>query len=69
MDKDSKRSEPNQTNYMALGLSLGLLFGSAVGIVLGIAMDNMAFMAIFTGGGLTLGVALGSGLEQLNRKD
>ena len=69
MKKETNKQAASETSYLALGLSLGLLFGSAVGLVFGIAVDDMTFMTIFTGGGLTLGIAIGAGLEQMSKKD
>jgi len=45
-------------SYTALGLAIGMIFGGIVGFVI----DNMA---IFAGGGLVLGLAIGSDLEKL----
>lgn len=50
-----KNSE-RRISYTALGLAIGLIFGGIVGLVI----DNIV---IFAGGGLVLGLAIGSALE------
>ena len=49
-------------SYTALGLSIGLIFGGIVGL----AIDNMI---IFAGGGLVLGLAIGSALDNRRLED
>ncbi len=47
-------------SYTALGLAIGLVFGGVVGLVIG-------NMVIFAGGGLVLGLAIGSALDNRSR--
>jgi len=49
-------------SYTALGLSIGLILGRIVGLII----DNMV---IFAGGGLVLGLAIGSVLESHRLED
>jgi hypothetical protein len=44
-------------------MSVGLVLGGALGIVYGILTDNMAFMTIAVGGGLVIGLSIGTALE------
>jgi len=59
-------SQENNTqkkiSYTALGLALGLILGGIVGLVI----DNMI---IFAGGGLVLGLAIGSALDNRRLED
>jgi len=45
-----------KVSYKALGLALGLVFGGLIGLLIGNPI-------IFAGGGLVLGLALGSALD------
>ena len=49
-------------SYTALGMSIGLILGGIVGLVI----DNMV---IFAGGGLVLGLAIGSALDNRRLED
>ena len=51
-----------KVSYTALGLSIGLILGGIVGL----AIDNMI---IFAGGGLVLGLAIGSALDTRRLED
>ena len=59
-------SQENNTqkkiSYTALGLSIGLILGGIVGLII----DNMI---IFAGGGLVLGLAIGSALDNRRLED
>ena len=57
-----KNSSHGKVSYTALGLSIGLIFGGLVGLVI----DNMI---IFAGGGLVLGLAIGSALDSRRLED
>lgn len=58
-------SENNNTqrkiSYTALGMAIGLIFGGIIGLII----DNMI---IFAGGGLVLGLAVGSALENRRKR-
>jgi hypothetical protein len=69
MSMSANDREPRQEPYLTLGVSLGLLFGSALGVVLGLALDNMAFMAIGVGTGLTMGLSIGTALQEGHKED
>jgi len=49
-------------SYTALGMSIGLIIGGIVGLII----DNML---IFAGGGLVLGLAIGSALDSRRLED
>ena len=46
-----------EVSYKALGLALGLVFGGVIGWLIGNPI-------IFSGGGLVLGLAIGTALDQ-----
>jgi len=69
VSKDGEGQTSKKTNYLALGLSLGLCFGAALGVVFGAALDNMAFMSIGIGAGMTIGLAIGAGLENHHKEN
>jgi hypothetical protein len=49
-------------SYTALGMAIGLIFGGIVGLII----DNMI---IFAGGGLVLGLAIGTALDSRHKED
>jgi len=51
-----------RSSYTALAMSIGLILGGTVGLVI----DNMV---IFAGGGLVLGLAIGSTLDNRRLED
>jgi len=51
-----------KVSYTALGLGIGLVLGGIVGLVI----DNMI---IFAGGGMVLGLAIGSALDSRRKED
>ena len=51
-----------RTSYTALSLAIGLILGGLVGLV----VDNLI---IFAGGGLVLGLAIGSALDNRRLED
>ena len=57
----NKNSE-KRISYTALGLSIGLIFGGIAGLII----NNMI---IFAGGGLVLGLAIGSALDNRRLED
>jgi hypothetical protein len=57
-NNDSQRN----ISYTALGLAIGLILGGIVGLII----DNMI---IFAGGGLVLGLAIGSALDNRRLED
>jgi len=63
MSRDSRKEGRRETSYLAVGMSVGLVLGGALGIVYGILTDNMAFMTIAVGGGLVIGLSIGTALE------
>ena len=64
MSGDKNGQPGNKTSYTGLGVSLGLLFGAALGVVLWLATDSFVFFPVFVGAGLSIGVALGAARDQ-----
>lgn len=64
--KDSTQGPDDR--YIALGVSLGLLFGAALGIIIWIVADQFIFFPIFVGAGLSIGVAVGAGYAQTKQQ-
>ena len=60
MSQENKTKKKN--SYTALGLAIGPVLGGIVGLVI----DNMI---IFAGGGLVLGLAIGSDLDSRHLED
>lgn len=50
-----------------LGMSVGMLFGAALGVVVWISTGEFVFWVIFLGAGMTLGLAIGSGYAGRSR--
>lgn len=59
MSENHNNRYPIHISYKGLGLAIGLIFGSIVGLMIG-------NMIIFAGGGMVLGLAIGTALD--NRK-
>ncbi len=58
-----KNNQPQfKISYTALGLAIGLILGGIVGLII----DNMI---IFAGGGLVLGLAIGTALESRHKQN
>ena len=56
---DNKQSS-KETAYTGRGLSLGLVFGTSLGIILWLATDNIVFFPVFVGAGISIGLSIGS---------
>jgi hypothetical protein len=57
----ARRREPVATRTRpALGMSAGMLFGAALGVIVWLSTGEFVFWVIFLGGGLVVGLALGS---------
>ena len=56
------KNSGKRISYTALGMAIGLIFGGIVGLII----DNMI---IFAGGGLVLGLAIGSALDNRRLED
>ena len=52
----TKNNSQGEVSYKAIGLALGLVLGGLVGLLIGNPI-------IFAGGGLVVGLALGSALD------
>jgi hypothetical protein len=64
MSEDKNGRPEEETNYTGLGVGLGLLFGTALGLILWQATDSVVFFPVFVGAGLSIGVALGVTRDQ-----
>jgi small-conductance mechanosensitive channel len=60
MSKNDNYPTSMKINYTGFGLAIGLIFGSIIGLVIG-------NMIIFAGGGLALGLAIGSALDNRSK--
>ena len=60
MSKNNKSQR--KVSYKALSLAIGLILGGIVGLII----DNMV---IFAGGGLVLGLAIGTALDNRRKED
>ena len=58
MSKNKQSSE--ETNYTGLGMSLGMLFGAALGLVIWLTTDTFVFFRVFIGAGMSVGLAVGT---------
>jgi uncharacterized membrane protein YgaE (UPF0421/DUF939 family) len=56
------KNSGKRISYTALGMAIGLIFGGIVGLII----DNVV---IFAGGGLVLGLAIGSAFESRRLED
>lgn len=51
--------------YRNLWLAIGMaVFGLPIGIIIGVALDNMAFLGIGLPMGLAVGIAIGTGMDK-----
>lgn len=55
----SARGQRGTGETTALGMSIGMLFGAALGTIVWLSTDQFVFWVIFMGGGMTLGMAIG----------
>jgi hypothetical protein len=60
MSQNGNGQSSMKFSYTALGLSIGLVFGGIIGLII----DNLIF---FAGGGMVLGLAIGTALD--NRRN
>ena len=65
----SQYHSPKETKYMTLGQIYGMIFGSGLGVLLWIMLDNMVFWIIGLGGGMSIGIVIGAALDQRNKQD
>ena len=56
MSKNDTRPNQREISSTSLGMALGLIIGGIIGLII----DNMI---VFAGGGLVLGLAIGSALD------
>jgi hypothetical protein len=62
MSRNQNNQSAIKITYKTLGLALGLVLGGLVGIII----DNMI---IFAGGGMVIGLAIGTALDQRSIKN
>ena len=60
--------EASETNYMGVGIAIGMGFGVPYGIVLNAAVDNFAFLGTGVAVGVGMGVAIGTALNERNKR-
>jgi len=58
MSQESKNSTTRRINYTAVCMALGLVLGGFLGIIL----DNL----VFAGGGMVIGLAIGTAIDKRN---
>lgn len=61
--------DPNEkeTDYTSMGISLGLCFGSALGLLFGMLLDNLTLGLCYGPGiGLCLGIVISSVMKKTN---
>jgi hypothetical protein len=52
----------NRGQATSIGMSLGMLFGAALGTIVWVSTGQFVFWVIFLGGGMTVGLALGNAM-------
>ena len=62
MRTSGERQTLDRQRATTLGMSLGMLFGAALGTVVWVSTDQFVFWVIFMGGGMAVGLAIGSSL-------
>ena len=62
MSNNNSDKTKERISYKALGMGIGLIFGGLVGLLI----DNLI---IFAGGGMVLGLAIGTALDSRLYKD
>jgi len=51
----------------ALGMSVGMLLGGILGVIVWVSTGEFVFWVIFLGGGMTVGLAAGTGMASRSR--
>jgi tetrahydromethanopterin S-methyltransferase subunit G len=51
----------------SLGMSIGMLLGAVLGTIVWISTGEFVFWVVFMGGGLTVGLAMGTGFASRRR--
>ena len=64
MSENKNNQSTEQTNYTSLGMSLGMVFGAALGIVIWLATDTFVFFPVFIGAGMSTGLAVGAAKDK-----
>lgn len=67
-DLRSKDGNGRESSELGRWLAIGMVMGAGFGMVLGAALDNMAFMSIGGGAGMCMGLAIGAA-KQRARQD
>ena len=57
-------AEKRRQRSRGWGMALGMLIGAVLGTIMLVVTGNATYLAIFAGGGLTIGLSLGVGLAQ-----
>ena len=69
MKSEQSGQEKKQVNYIGIGFVLGLAIGVAWGVALSAATDSPAFISIGIGGGMCIGIAIGSSLQRRHEQE
>ncbi|MCP4935490.1 MAG: hypothetical protein GY927_15120 [bacterium] len=60
MSENKKKQSVKENHYTHQGLTYGIIYGVSLGLIFSAAADSFAFFPIFTGAGISLGLALGA---------
>ncbi len=63
MSQYHEKNRAKEMNPLARGMVLGMIFGAPLGIFLGIVLDNMGFIGVGAGFGLSVGLAISAAAE------
>jgi hypothetical protein len=61
---DSTKKAPQETSNTVKGMCFGIIFGTALGITFGAALDNMGLMSVGIGAGISIGLAIGAAQDR-----
>ncbi|HSG18633.1 MAG TPA: hypothetical protein VLE70_20225 [Anaerolineae bacterium] len=64
MAEDGNGRSSKEVTDTGRGLALGLIFGTALGLVLWMATDSIVFFPVFVGAGISLGLAIGAARDR-----
>lgn len=63
-----KEDKEEQENYLSMGISLGLCFGSSIGLIFGMLMDDITLGLCFGPGiGMCLGILISSSMKKTKK--
>ena len=59
MSEDKNKEPSSEMSYTGRGITMGMLFGAALGLVIWLTSGIFVFFPVFVGAGLTIGIAIG----------